>query len=146
MIKCKECGESISSKEKICPKCGEYPSKKTSFLTWIVLIIILFFVYGSWLQSNMTSEEKAEIERARLAEEEVKAEENTGDSSVKNAEFYSMYKCLKGIKKSSGKDLDIITDEVDEISGFLSNGKGFACQRKSTGTKGVYYYGWYFDG
>jgi hypothetical protein len=62
---------------------------------------------------------------------------------VMQAEFQTMASCLSSIKNSSGQELKIITDKPDEVSGFLSNGKGFACQKKETGTKGTYFEGWY---
>ena len=60
-----------------------------------------------------------------------------------NAEFKTLGECLAGIKASSGKTLKIITDTPSEVSGFLSDGQGFACEKKVSGTKGVYYAGWY---
>lgn len=47
-----------------------------------------------------------------------------------NAEFRTMSQCLEGIKKSSGLSLKIITDKPTEVSGFLSDGQGFACEKK----------------
>lgn len=41
IIKCKECGREISSKAKTCPGCGYKNKKKTSKLTWVILIIII---------------------------------------------------------------------------------------------------------
>ena len=46
LVKCKECNEEISSKAKVCPKCGVKPPKKTSLFTWLVLIIIVFVIYS----------------------------------------------------------------------------------------------------
>jgi RNA polymerase subunit RPABC4/transcription elongation factor Spt4 len=48
LVKCKECGEKVSTKSKACPNCGAKPPKKTSFVTWGVLIIILIALYGGW--------------------------------------------------------------------------------------------------
>jgi len=67
-----------------------------------------------------------------------------GDSpSAMNAEFRTLSGCIEGIKKNSGQSLKIITDTPSEVSGFLSNGQGFGCQKKTTGTKGTYYAGWF---
>lgn len=65
LVKCKECGNQVSTKAKICPKCGATPPKRTSFLTWSVLVLILLIVYGSWQQeSNLTPEQRtAKAER-----------------------------------------------------------------------------------
>lgn len=65
------------------------------------------------------------------------------NSQVMSAEFNTMQSCIAGIEKNSGMSLDIITDKPDEVSGFLSNKEGFGCQRKESGTKGIYYEGWY---
>lgn len=60
LVKCKECGEKISTNAKTCPSCGAKAPKKTSFVTWGVLFIILLAVYGGWQnESNMSPEEKS---------------------------------------------------------------------------------------
>ena len=45
LVKCKECGEQVSTKAKNCPKCGARVPKKTSLFTWLVLIFIILIVY-----------------------------------------------------------------------------------------------------
>lgn len=68
----------------------------------------------------------------------------THASDVMKGEFRSMRTCLSSIESSSGKKIDrIATDRTDKVSGFLSNGKHFACTRKSSGSKGIYYEGYY---
>jgi len=62
---------------------------------------------------------------------------------VMSAQFRTMAACLSGIKTSSGQKLKVVMDKPQEVSGFLSNGKGFACQKKESGTKGTYFEGWY---
>lgn len=47
LVKCKECGEEVSTKAKTCPKCGAKAPKKTSLFTWFVLILIIFGVYSA---------------------------------------------------------------------------------------------------
>jgi len=47
LVKCKECGEQVSTKAATCPKCGAKAPKKTSVVTWLVLIIIVFGVYSA---------------------------------------------------------------------------------------------------
>ena len=71
MVKCKECGNPVSSKAKSCPNCGAKPQKKTSIFTWFVLVFIVFVVYGMVnTASNLTPEEKAKF----AAEAQEKAE------------------------------------------------------------------------
>jgi hypothetical protein len=64
-------------------------------------------------------------------------------TEIMKAEFKSMDSCLASIKKSSGGNLNIITDKLGKISGKLSNEEHFTCETKSSGTKGVYVEGWY---
>ncbi|EKT4488947.1 MULTISPECIES: zinc-ribbon domain-containing protein [Shewanella] len=99
LVKCKECGEQVSTKAKSCPKCGAKPPKKTSFLTWAVLAFIVITVYGAYQQeSNMTPEQKA----ARAEKREVeKAEEAKRDAEKKAAQD-EKYKEYAWIEK--GKD------------------------------------------
>lgn len=60
------------------------------------------------------------------------------------AEFNSMQGCLASIPVSANSSIGkIYTDKPEKASGLLSNGEQFSCTRKSTGTKGIYYEGWY---
>jgi hypothetical protein len=47
LVKCKECGEEVSTKAKTCPKCGAKAPRKTSLFTWLVLFFIVFIVYAA---------------------------------------------------------------------------------------------------
>lgn len=47
LAKCKECGEQVSTKAEACPKCGAKRPKKTSAVTWFVLVLIIFGVYAA---------------------------------------------------------------------------------------------------
>ncbi|HDL01917.1 MAG TPA: zinc ribbon domain-containing protein [candidate division Zixibacteria bacterium] len=46
LVKCKECGEQVSTKAKSCPKCGAIAPKKTSLFTWLVVIFIIYAIYA----------------------------------------------------------------------------------------------------
>ncbi|MFW1996908.1 hypothetical protein ACG904_18450 [Acinetobacter guillouiae] len=66
------------------------------------------------------------------------------NTQVMSAEFSSMDNCLSAIQRNSGKQLDIVTDKLGDISGFLKDTKlGFQCKTEATGTKGVVVNGWY---
>jgi len=41
LVKCKECGEQVSSNAKTCPNCGVNAPKKTSFITFLVLLTVI---------------------------------------------------------------------------------------------------------
>lgn len=45
VVKCKECGGQVSTKAESCPSCGAKAPKKTSRVTWLVLIVIALLVY-----------------------------------------------------------------------------------------------------
>lgn len=47
LVKCKECGQQISTKAEKCPSCGAKAPRKTSPVTWMVLVAILLTVYIS---------------------------------------------------------------------------------------------------
>ena len=65
-------------------------------------------------------------------------------SQVMSAEFTSMDNCLAAIQRNSGRQLNIVTDKLGDISGFLKDTKlGFQCKTEATGTKGVVVNGWY---
>ena len=61
MIICKGCGKEISSNAKVCPECGEPAPKKTSMITWLVLILFIFiFINSLNLSSTSSHSEKTE--------------------------------------------------------------------------------------
>jgi hypothetical protein len=62
LVKCKECGENVSTKATNCPKCGAKAPKKTSPLTWAVLGLIVFGFYISNWQDPAPSSISAESE------------------------------------------------------------------------------------
>jgi hypothetical protein len=74
--------------------------------------------------------------------------DNTPPHGMMDGKFETLNKCLLIIKEGSHSDLKILTDKPDEVGGWLSvNGVqqdlAFGCQRKETGTEGVYYYGFF---
>ena len=125
LIKCKECGKEISNKAESCPNCGVKLPKKTSIVTWALLVsIAIYFVVNLLFPTNESVYSSA--------------------PKAKNFNFTSMEICLINIKKlSDSKNLKIFTDKPEEVSGTLDNGNSFSCKKMSTGTKGVYYHGWY---
>jgi hypothetical protein len=83
LVKCKECGEKVSTKAKTCPKCGAKPPKKTSIVTWGVLALILFAIYGGWqTESNLTPEQRKVREEQRA----ITAKEKEVEQAAKAAE------------------------------------------------------------
>lgn len=67
-----------------------------------------------------------------------------GDNKVKAAEFNTLKHCLEKIKSSSGLELKIIIDKPDKVTGYLGPTKrSFSCSMERSGTKGIYWDGWY---
>lgn len=55
LIKCKECGNEISSKASSCPKCGAPAPKKTSLFTWIIAGFFALVVFAAIIPINTSS-------------------------------------------------------------------------------------------
>ena len=140
LINCKACNKEISKNAKACPHCGEPLSvpivkkkvkkeqKKYGFLTLILAMFLIYIVY-----SAVTDDDKTKVVKEKKSSELV------------GADFYSMTECLNSIRKKSGsKTIKPMTDTPNNVSGYLSNGKQFGCKKKTTGTKGTYYNGWYY--
>ncbi|MGX5913450.1 hypothetical protein ACR0ST_01770 [Aliidiomarina sp. Khilg15.8] len=64
-------------------------------------------------------------------------------AQVRQAEFSTLASCLAGLERQSGGNLNIITDKPAKVSGKLSNGEHFTCERVESGTKGTYFKGWF---
>jgi hypothetical protein len=87
LVKCKECGEKVSTTAKACPNCGAKPPKKTSIVTWTVLALILFGVYGTWqTESNLTPEQRKAREEQRIVEAKEKEAEQLKETAQKAEE------------------------------------------------------------
>jgi len=77
--KCKGCGAEISKKAKSCPKCGEPAPKKTSLLTWLVLILIVLWAILKPLSTtteHTTTKELNATEKAKMEALAIEKEKN----------------------------------------------------------------------
>jgi RNA polymerase subunit RPABC4/transcription elongation factor Spt4 len=45
LVKCKDCGEQVSTSAKSCPKCGSPPPRRSSAFIWLALILVVFAAY-----------------------------------------------------------------------------------------------------
>lgn len=104
LIKCKECKEEISSKAKLCPKCGAPTPKKTSLFTWIVVIIFIA-IYISISSNNESTEKEYKPAVAKIqqkTEKQIIKEENILLAKVKKipvAEIYLNKNAYDGLLK-----------------------------------------------
>lgn len=93
VVKCKECGNQVSTKAKACPTCGAKPPKKTSFVTWGILAIVVLVVGNAIInpappKPAKTQEQLAqEAEAARVKEAEAKrrSDRSLAESVAKEA-------------------------------------------------------------
>lgn len=53
--KCKECGHQVSTKAAACPGCGARMPRRTSLLTWIVGIILVFTIIPAVIVGSLDS-------------------------------------------------------------------------------------------
>jgi hypothetical protein len=65
-------------------------------------------------------------------------------SNLMGGNFPSLQICLSSIQTRTGLALRPVVDKPDNVSGYLGDTKrDFACTKKSTGTQGVHWEGWY---
>lgn len=91
LIKCSGCGAEISKKAKACPHCGEPAPKKTSLLTWLVLILFIFGIFGAFSpDSSSTSSSISNSEK--IAQQKRAKELKTQQEKTKDTKYFSQSK------------------------------------------------------
>lgn len=103
--KCEECGNEVSTKAKKCPNCGAKAPKRTSILTWSVLVIIIFVAYSSWqTKSNMLPKErkarKEMVAAKTTAKEQTEIKKEAAIRTQKNFEREIIYSAKKKVASS----------------------------------------------
>ena len=117
LIKCKGCGEEISKNAKVCPHCGEPAPKKTSLLTWLVLILFIVAIFNidttnTSSSSSYTSTPKTPKELARdLISIEKFTWSKEGFGNIMEASFK-----IKNDSKYAVKDIKIECDHYSKSS------------------------------
>ena len=105
LIKCKSCGEDISKNAKVCPKCGEPTPKKTSLVTWLVLILFIVFMFN-YNNDSTSKNEPRELTSKEQAEKLVSIEKYVwttgGFGNILEADF-----TIKNDSKYTIKDIEI---------------------------------------
>jgi len=90
LIKCKECGNEVSTTAATCPKCGAKVKKKTGCLTWAVGCFVVLVVIGI-VSSNLDESKKQEVQRQQAVvqqkEEAAKKEAVAAMTPEQQAEF-----------------------------------------------------------
>jgi RNA polymerase subunit RPABC4/transcription elongation factor Spt4 len=128
LVKCKECGEKVSTKAKTCPNCGAKAPKKTSLFTWLVLLMIVVIVYAvnqtpSNYNASSTKQTATPLSKATTSSTSVSSSE---PKKPKSAWSYHQSK-----DEMSGKVTGYITSySRNTLNGWLRNGKvllGYTC-------------------
>ena len=82
LVDCKECGVKVSTKAKKCPSCGIKVKKRFGIIKWLIgiplALIALLFVFSIISLSNMTPEQKANLE--------IKKQENAAEKAIRDKE------------------------------------------------------------
>ena len=66
---CKECGGQVSKSASVCPHCGAPRKRKTSRLTWLILILLALIIIASIggsdepTQKRTSSDKETAVER-----------------------------------------------------------------------------------
>ena len=147
LVKCKECGEKVSTKAKVCPKCGSPAPKKTSLVAWLVLLFIVYVLFDS---VNMSPVERARLvnesaaREVRQAKEEAVEKENEIEQTCKDttmAFIISQRYVKKQLKSPSTAEFPRITNDgvttkyigncTHEIWGFVDATNSFGAELRS---------------
>lgn len=56
LVKCKECGNEVSTEAKTCPKCGAPVARKPIGCGSAIVLIVLLFVVGKYVDSYLRSD------------------------------------------------------------------------------------------
>ena len=132
LVKCKGCGAGISKNAKVCPHCGEPAPKKTSLLTWLVLILFIIGIFGGMPDTSSSSSSKtntaapaavtqneptqAEIEQKKKAKEQdveyfKQSKEEIVENlrlEIKNENYGKVAELARKYLQFKGNDKDII--------------------------------------
>ncbi len=109
--KCKECGKDISSKAELCPHCGAKAPKKTSLVTWLILILILLGIYAA-NQSPSTSVNSSYTKSAKS--QATASTDNKKIQSKKPNLTYSTWSNSTSKDKMTGKQLAYASSPIVE--------------------------------
>ena len=123
LIKCKECGEKVSTKAKNCPSCGAKAPKKTSIVTWGVLVLILLAIFGAiHTESNLTPEQRKAIEERRTADikekEAARIKQSELEAKTKLENTRKGFHCLSSFDGSHAGVKKLVKEKMRDPKSF----------------------------
>ena len=127
LVKCRECGVQVSSKAKTCPNCGVKAPKKTSIVTWAVLIFIIFAAWGSIMSPDRSSNpSRSSVATNSSTPASTPKPKVSEPAKPRNAWNYRVDK-----DKMTGKETGyIVAYSKNTLKGWLKDGKvimGYTC-------------------
>ncbi|MEI4552072.1 hypothetical protein [Pseudoalteromonas spongiae] len=108
LVKCKECGNKVSTKADACTKCGAKPPKKTSIVKWLVLLFVFYIFYTA----SKNYDDYASKNSSTIAD--------TQKPVVKEKSKIEPDKTLKPIKKLPPKPTWVTSTSKDKMTGEFS--------------------------
>lgn len=128
LVKCKECGEQVSTKAKTCPNCGAKAPKKTSLVTWFILGLIILIVYIS--NQNPTNHSSTRTLQSKPAEVKT-IPKAIPAKPAQPPKPKSAWSFQQSKDEMSGKVTGYLTSySRNTLTGWLRNGKiilGYTC-------------------
>lgn len=76
---CKECGGQVSKSVSVCPHCGAPRKRKTSRLTWLILILLALIIIASIGGSDEPTQKRTSSDKETAVEKDV-TEESQSDA------------------------------------------------------------------
>jgi|SRR5690554_2059475 len=119
LVKCKECGSEVSTKAKVCPKCGAKAPKKTSLFTWFMAVIGVMVIF------NMITSEPASTGSSSASSTSSSSTSETTSSSSGGTSSRSSTTTVKAPEWTT-------FDSADEMTGEKSS---YAISPRTTTTK-----------
>lgn len=98
LVKCKECGDQVSTKAKSCPSCGT-KTKRKSFLIWVLAGVVGYVFY---MASQGTLPQKSPTKTVLTSEQKDKVKTEAfkrAQESFENETIYSSKKAVKALLK-----------------------------------------------
>ncbi|ENX60732.1 conserved hypothetical protein [Acinetobacter proteolyticus] len=116
LINCKECGVQVSTQAKACPSCGAKVKKPTSVLTWIILGLVVFGVFGAMLGGGNGSNGNTASTAPALSPKEQALQDLEFKFDWSKGGFGNIMMIDMTIKNNGTKDIKDFTVECDHSS------------------------------
>lgn len=129
LVKCNDCGKEISKKAKACPDCGSPPKKKTSLLTWLVALCLLYGFVNGFTQYGSNSPPPPQVPETK-EEKEARMERLISELKSIPKEDYennlNRYKQLSQIQPENKHYIEKVKYYTEKLGRYNSIKKQFS--------------------